>query len=254
VTAYGTAGPAFVQKLIDEKLTGGDIRASVDEFIKLVGVGQAHGQVRRVAMKAGLSAVAGELAIAFGIVPWASGSAVAASEYVFQLWLERRGTAGSYELMEALQRVQAIFEQYGDSRFDPLRLVTAEDPADPFDPVAAAVQFAGEPDLVRFDSGRSPTLKRLGWTSGVGEGRRWYLAPQTWKDEIGKGFDLKALNSELEKLGALELATRADGARIRKRPKQVMIAGVRNHYYIVNPKIFQVVSNAVEEASNEGKI
>ena len=120
VTAYGTAGPAFVRKLIAEKISGDDIRARVDDFIERVGVSGAHGQVRRVAMKAGLSAVAGELAIVFGIFPWASGSAVAAAEYVFQLWLERRGTRESHELMEALQHVQTLFEQYGDSRFDPL--------------------------------------------------------------------------------------------------------------------------------------
>ena len=246
VTAYGTAGPVFVQKLIDEKITGGDIRAHVDDFIERVGVSQAHGQVRRVAMKAGLSAVAGELAIAFGIVPWPIGSAIAAAEYVFQLWLERRGTLDSYELLEALQRVQAIFEQYGDSRFDPLRAVTADDPAGPFDPVSTDF-VPGEPDLVRFDSGRSPTLKRLGWTSGVGEDRRWYIAQQTWKDEICKGFDLKALNSELDKNGALEFSLEKDGGRLRKRPKYVRIGGLKRRCYVVTPKIFQVVSDLSEE-------
>ena len=255
MTAYGTAGPAFVQKLIDEKISGADIRARVDDFIKLAGVGQAHGQVRRVAMKAGLSAVAGELAIAFGIVPWASGSAVAAAEYVFQLWLERRGTRDSYELMEALQRVQAIFEQYGDSRFDPLRAVTAEDPAGPFDPVSADF-VPGIVDLVRFDSGRSPTLKRLGWTSGVGEDRRWYIAPQTWKDEICKGFDVNALTSELDKKGALELSLEKDGDRLRKRPKKVGIGGLRPkpRYYIVTPRVFQVVSDLSEEGPMRERI
>ena len=104
---------------------------------------------------------------------------------------------------------------------------------------------------MRFDSGRAPTLKRLGWTAGLGEERRWYIAPQTWKNEICKGFDLKALNSELDKTGALDLIWAKDGDRVRRRPKQVVINGVKSRYYVVTPKIFQVVSDFAGEASDE---
>ena len=225
VTAYGSAGPAFVRSLIAEKISGADIRASVDDFIERVGVSRAHGQVRRVAMKAGLSAVAGELAILFGIVPWAKRfPVVAAAEYVFQPWLEHRGTCESHDGGGARVLFRVPFEQYGDSRFDPLRAVTPADPADgPFDALRV-VTAPGELDLVRFDSGRSPTLKRLA------DGWRWRgkaLAPQTWRDEICKGFALSRRSSPNSTTGGYRAAS--EEAKAREAEADGIRDGTREH-------------------------
>ena len=71
------------------------------------------------------------MAIEFGLVPWPVGSAIDAAKYVFEQWLKRRGTKGSHEVMEAMRKLQALFEQSGVSRFDPLHTITKADFEDP---------------------------------------------------------------------------------------------------------------------------
>jgi hypothetical protein len=67
---------------------------------------------------------------------------------------------------------------------------------------------------------------------------------QTWKDEICKGFDAKALTAELERRAALEMETEKDG---RKRPPKVVINGHRSRYYTVTRRIFSVASDPSED-------
>ena len=74
--------------------------------------------------------------------------------------------------------------------------------------------------------------------------RRWYISLQTWKDEICKDFDVKALTAELEKRGALEMEEEKDGC---KRPPKVVINGQRGRYYTVTPRIFAVASDPSED-------
>ena len=75
----------------------------VSGFVRRCDVGLS-GQLRRVATKIGLVAAAGELAIRFGIFPWEPGSAFKAAEFVFDDWLKRRGSRGTSEMQQALQR------------------------------------------------------------------------------------------------------------------------------------------------------
>src|SRR5262249_56072851 len=59
-TAYGTAGPAFVRKLISDSVTGDDVRGLVDQFVRATIPADADGQVERAAQRFGLiSAAAG---------------------------------------------------------------------------------------------------------------------------------------------------------------------------------------------------
>jgi hypothetical protein len=240
VLAYGHAGPMFVRKLVEEKIDYRIINDLVAGFVKRCDVG-LNGQLRRVAMKIGLVAAAGELAIKFGIFPWPPGTALKAADFVFQSWLARRGSKGSTEMQQALERVQLLFEKHGDTRFDSLRAVTDNDPPD-----SDLHESRSESDELSLTTNttRPLTQNRLGWTAVVRGQRRWYISAQTWKDEICKGFDVKALTSELEKRDALEMEWEKTG---RKRPPKVVINGQRGRYYTVTPKIFSVASDPSED-------
>jgi putative DNA primase/helicase len=57
----------------------------------------ADGQVKRAASKFALVAMAGELAIEYGIVPWPKGDAVKAAAEMFDAWGAGRGTVANDE-------------------------------------------------------------------------------------------------------------------------------------------------------------
>ena len=61
-SAYGTAGPAFVRRLIADGVTGDDVRGLISEFVAATIPGAADGQVERAAQRFGLISAAGELA------------------------------------------------------------------------------------------------------------------------------------------------------------------------------------------------
>ena len=86
-------------------------------------------------------------------------------------------------------------------------------------------------------------------SAGLGEKQRWYIAPQTWEDLVSKVSDLRAINAELEKKGALEFDTRTDREKPQKRLKRIMINGLRYPFYVVTPKILQVALDPSEEGS-----
>src|SRR5437763_982768 len=66
ISAYGVAGPEFVRRLIDEQVTGDDVRGSVCDFVSAHVPPGADGQVDRAGQRFGLIAAAGELATLLG--------------------------------------------------------------------------------------------------------------------------------------------------------------------------------------------
>jgi uncharacterized protein (DUF927 family) len=124
---HGVARGAFVQGLLDHKVDYALVRARVADFIATHKPKEAHTQVQRAAERFGVISLAGELAIEYGIVPWAAGEAESAAAWAFKKWLERRGS-GSFEEQQAISAVRSIIERYGHSRFDPLVTVAGDDP------------------------------------------------------------------------------------------------------------------------------
>ncbi len=116
-TYYGTAFVAFVEALVH---AGPDLARTVmglqDAFVGSVlgGIKSPSGQVRRVAARFGLVAVAGEMATNEGITGWAPGAANAAAARCFADWLEAREGAGSAEHRDLLRQVRLFFEQHGN--------------------------------------------------------------------------------------------------------------------------------------------
>jgi putative DNA primase/helicase len=221
VTVYGTAGPEFVRRFIDAGINDDEVRKMVDAFVASRGLTDPHGQVRRVARKFGLVAAAGELAIKLGILPWDKGEALSAAEYAFQLWLDHRGTTGSLDLKQTLERIRDLFEKSGDARFD-------------------VVLVSG--DMVEFQ--RPPAPNRLGWTKGNGDDRRWHMLPGTFQKEICAGFDEPTLVSVLLEKGVLEGLDSDRGGR----PKKVLLwTGFRPRCYTFTPRVFQVVEDVTKD-------
>ena len=92
VESYGTAGPAFVRRLIQKieaesrKVVAGAMTQKVEEFCRDVLRDEKDGQVDRVAKLFGLVATAGELAIEFEVLPWKKGQAYAFAVTCYQAW------------------------------------------------------------------------------------------------------------------------------------------------------------------------
>jgi putative DNA primase/helicase len=177
VTYYGTAGPAFIKAII---ANGADevakiVQESRDAFRTLVAGDVQSGQILRTANRLGLIAAAGELAIQFGILPWAEGSVTKGVAEAFQSWHADRGGNDPTEIHMAIEQIGGTLERFGDSRFD---------------------RATPGPDT-------RPVLDRLGYTHGDGDDRQWWILPGPWRETFCQGFDAKATAKALIERGML---------------------------------------------------
>lgn len=174
-TSYGTASRAYLEALVkdraeDEAGLSAGIKGMVSRFeADCLPGGPVDGQVRSVVRRFGLVAAAGEVATAYGVLPWSHGEATRAARVCFHAWLEDRGGTQAAEDREAIEQARAFIEEHGESRFTLL----------------------GDPD----GEGENPhtrTNYRAGYRRLVDtpQGRRWeYLIyPQRWKGDVCKGM------------------------------------------------------------------
>ena len=201
-SAYGTVGTEFVRRLIDERVTGDDVRAFVACFLKAHVPTGADGQIDRAAHRLGLIAAAGEFATDFGLTAWRGGEATEAAAWALKAWLGNRGGVEPAEVRAVIGQVRLYFEQYGDSRFD----------------------------LLDDGPGARPSPNRAGWRKGEGEDREWLIPPETWRSEICAGHDAVFAARTLHERGMLE---RVSGSfqSVRK------IDGQNMRVYVVNVRI-----------------
>jgi uncharacterized protein (DUF927 family) len=180
------------------------VRGAVDAFVDRIEL-RLDGQTLRAAQRFGLIALAGELAVQFGIVPWEGGSARETARWAFDYWLDARGGVIPYEARRAVAQVRHFIEAHGDSRFEDLDL---------------------PPDL-----DRKPVLNRAGFREGKGENRRWYVPPEVWRQQVCDGIDAHDVAKTLADLGMLE-----PGADKLAKPKKV--GGKTQRFYTLKPDIF----------------
>ncbi len=176
ISAYGTAGPDFVRRIIREGADdiGGKVRDIVSGFVAREVETGADGQIMRAAQRLGLIAAAGELATALGIVRWQQGEADAAAAWALARWVERRGGTEPAEVRQAIEQVRLVIEQHGEARFDALE-----------------------------DRDAKPASNRLGWRKGSGAAREWWIPPEVWKAEICAGLDSTMVARTLAERGML---------------------------------------------------
>ena len=194
-TSYGTAGPEFVRRLINDGVQPSEVKAIIDAFRMKYAPQVADAQVLRAADRFGLVAAAGELACELGVAPWQKGDAIEASRRCFVDWCESRGGAEASEVQAAISKVRLFIEQHGDSRFEP---VATQD---------------------------RPVHNRAGWRRGDGVNREWLIPPETWKAEVTVGHDSKLVARVLADRGFLKRAH--DGhqrvEKIQGRPQRVYV-------------------------------
>jgi uncharacterized protein (DUF927 family) len=174
-SAYGTAGPEFVRRLIDGDLDRAvvETRRGIVTFIeKFVATGASE-QIARAAKKFALIGVAGEMAAALGVTLWAKGEAQSAAVGAFRRWLETRGGTSSHEENQAIEQVRLMMVQHGEARFE------------------------------CADGSLSPVRDRLGWYKGLGSRREWWVPPETWKAEFCARLDPTSVARALEAQGML---------------------------------------------------
>ena len=160
---HGAVGRQWLDVLArDRAALLGSLRENLDAVAsELAGTG-ASGQVRRVARRFALVALAGDLASGYGLTGWPEGEALGAARICFTAWLTAFGGSGNHEERALVAQVEAFIEAHGGSRFEPV------DGVDRGPPVRDRVGF------IRTD--------------GAG-GRQYLVLPEQFKREVVKGFD-----------------------------------------------------------------
>lgn len=115
---YGSAARAFLRHVVADldkvKQELAELRRA---FVQAALPSGADGQVKRVADRFALVAVAGDLASAQGVTGWPVGTAREAALRLFKDWLAERGGAGSGEEADARRRLNEAIDTYGAARF-----------------------------------------------------------------------------------------------------------------------------------------
>jgi uncharacterized protein (DUF927 family) len=210
---YGVAGPAFVEKLMEQG-TGTalveDISRGITQFVATSVPADASGQVHRVGRRFGILAAVGEAAIAAGILPWPAGEAVTGARSCFQTWLDNRGGAGNQEAEQAVTQVRQFLELHGASRFTNW-------------------------DQREDDFSNSTTFNRAGFKKlNPDDEFEYYVLPEAFRTEVCAGLNPKQVTQALLAKGFLELGT--DG----KPQKQVRLPGMTStRVYVIKSSILR---------------
>lgn len=118
---YGTPIREFLHKLvgridrIDDQFNGIKVK-----FFETFVPEKSDSQVKRVASKMVVAAMAGEIATAMGITGWNPNEAFESVGGIFTRWLSSRGTIGQQEPEKAVEQVKSFLQRHGMSRFVPL--------------------------------------------------------------------------------------------------------------------------------------
>jgi putative DNA primase/helicase len=215
---HGHAAPAFIAKLAEA------MEAEPDELKELVSnrreyfakrlPADAEAQARDVARRFALVATAGELATAWGILPWPEGEATRAAEAMMAAWLASRGGAGAGEDADALSRVRRFIAEHGASRFAP---ATAHD--------------GGE---VAEDS--RPVMRRAGFRKVVDGADCYLFFRETWAAEVFDGADAIAGAKALDTAGFL---ITGEGNRLGRKERVPGWPGGAVRFYCVKAAVME---------------
>jgi putative DNA primase/helicase len=204
---YGTAFRAFIKALVVRMERDGaafhdHVRDEIDRLATawLKPHGEHSGQVRTVARRFALIAVAGNLATEFSITGWGiteTGEREAewSARTCFAAWLAERGGTGSHEDAQAVAQLRAFVSRHGGGRFERWH---EKDAADQTEQEGAA------------PAERYPTQQRAGWRKWV-NGEWLYLLTADGMAEALAGLNYKAA---LQMLADRKLITHGPGKEI----------------------------------------
>ena len=197
---HGHIGPAFVEKL----LASDDRPGLLEDFAGIrAQFVEDNAQAGRVADRFAVIALAGEMAIAYDLLPWTPGAALADCQLLYGEWLSRVG-GGNAEDRQILAGILDFIDKHGSSRFSDV-----DDPT---------------PDTKVFN--------RAGYWEVVGA-KRLYLFNKSALIEAAHGYGLSRILKALEGAGAL---AKHDTDRDSRRTKKYRLpAGGSARLYVIDP-------------------
>ncbi|PLV19320.1 DUF927 domain-containing protein [Pseudomonas guariconensis] len=197
---HGHIGPAFVEKL----LASDDRPGLLEDFAGIrAQFVEDNAQAGRVADRFAVIALAGEMAIAYGLLPWTPGTALADCQLLYGEWLSRVG-GGNAEDRQILAGILDFIDKHGSSRFSDVEDQT--------------------PDTKVFN--------RAGYWEVVGA-KRLYLFNKSALTEAAHGHGLARVVKALESAGAL---AKHDTDRDSRRTKKYRLpAGGSARLYVIDP-------------------
>jgi len=200
---YGHLGPAFVEKLT----AGNDRDGLLEAFAKVRGHFQSDSaQAGRVADRFAVVALAGEMAIAYGLLPWPVGTSLKDSLLLYREWLERVGS-GSAEDRQILASLARFIERHGDSRFSSVH--------------------ANETD--------SRVTNRAGYWEDE-PNRRLYLFNTSGLQEAAHGFGLTRIVTALDTAGAIAKRDIEKGQKRNTKKYRLPVGGSPKGLYVIDPE------------------
>ena len=186
---YGHASRAFLRAIagrFDD--IAPSVRVHARNFIAEYCPSAPDGQVSRVATRFALVAAGGELATAYGVLPWETGEAMRGAARCFADWLAGRGGTGASEETDALRAVRQFIEMHGASRFEAMGILAPHD-------------SSGAPLEQRI-------LNRAGFRRRDCDGEIEYvILSETWRSEVCAGLDAGAVTKALVSRGLLEVGS-----------------------------------------------
>ncbi|MDZ4326586.1 MAG: DUF927 domain-containing protein [Pseudomonas sp.] len=207
---HGHLGPAFVERLVDADDKPGllsDFDGIRAQFV------EDNAQAGRVADRFAVIALAGEMAIAYGLLPWEPGTALADCRLLYGEWLSRVG-GGNAEDRQILAGIIDFIDKHSSSRFSDV-------------------------DATEVDA---KVFNRAGYWEVVA-GKRLFLFNKSALIEAAHGFGLTRVIKALEVGGAL--AKRDTDRDSRKTKKYRIPAGGSARLYVIDPEALDSEGGAV---------
>lgn len=203
---HGHLGPAFVGRLIQENDKSGLLKDFAGVRAHFI---EDNAQAGRVADRFAVIALAGEMAIAWGLLPWAPGAALADCVLLYGEWLTRVG-GGNAEDRQILAGIQEFIDKHSSSRFSDV-------------------------DAHDVDS---KVFNRAGYWETVAA-KRLYLFNKSALIEAAHGFGLTRVVSAIEAAGAL---AKRDTDRDTRKTKKYRLPGNGGsaRLYVIDPEAFDV--------------
>jgi uncharacterized protein (DUF927 family) len=197
---HGHIGPAFVEKL----LASDDRPGLLEDFAGIrAQFVEDNAQAGRVADRFAVIALAGEMAIAYGLLPWTPGTALADCQLLYGEWLSRVG-GGNAEDRQILAGILDFIDKHGSSRFSDVEDQTSD----------------------------TKVFNRAGYWEVVGA-KRLYLFNKSALTEAAHGHGLARVVKALEGAGAL---AKHDTDRDSRRTKKYRLpAGGSARLYVIDP-------------------
>ena len=196
---HGHLGPAFVERLLVADDRAGLLQDFAGVRAQFV---DDNAQAGRVADRFAVIALAGEMAIAYGLLPWSAGSALADCQLLYGEWLSRVGS-GNAEDRQILAGLADFIDRHGSSRFSTID--------------------AQDPDKV---------LNRAGYWE-LAASKRLYLFNKSALIEAAHGYGLSRIIKALEGVNAL---TKRDADRKRHTKKYRLPGGGYAGLYVIDPE------------------